>query len=88
MQIEALRILHRKLGVPRGKMTKEKESRIMASFLQRLSIQQDSAGIITITDTVKLSDLIHELLVAQLLAAARKEAGIQPDATGEEGIEA
>lgn len=72
IQIEAIRILRRKLGVPRKKMTKEKEEQIMATFMQRLSMRKNGSGEPIVEQAIDLEPFINELLVAQVLADTLK----------------
>ncbi|HEU5375228.1 MAG TPA: type III-B CRISPR-associated protein Cas10/Cmr2, partial [Ktedonobacteraceae bacterium] len=71
---DALRIIKRKLSVPRGKFPPEQIEEITRFFKARLGIEQPPHSDRGHIRSVALSELINELIVAQVLADAKEVA--------------
>ena len=72
IQLDALRILQRKLYVPLGKFPKGKAEEVERFFKARLGIDQEPQPDIEHIRAVSLDELIHELIVSQVVADAKR----------------
>ncbi len=77
IELDASRILKRKLAVPKGKFPPAQVAEIERFFKARLGIQQDPHPEIEQIQPVFIGELIHELIIAQVLADAKRLA--QPE---------
>ena len=74
IKADAVRILHRKLYVPLGKLTEEK-AKVVEKFLKaRLGVEQDEPPKIQAVDDIE--KFINELIIAQVLADAQHLANL------------
>jgi CRISPR-associated protein Cmr2 len=77
IKLDVERILHRKLCIPRGKLSKEKAEEVENLLKERIGYlfgeqgQQNSKEPIRQTTSAALNKFINELIVAQTLAEAR-----------------
>ncbi|HZO72957.1 MAG TPA: type III-B CRISPR-associated protein Cas10/Cmr2 [Ktedonobacteraceae bacterium] len=74
IELDALRILKRKLAVPKGKFPPDQVEEIERFFKARLGIEQEPHPEIGRVQPVFIGELIHELIVAQVLASAKQMA--------------
>ncbi len=81
IQLDALRILQRKLYVPLGKFPKGKAEGVERFFKARLGIEQELQPDVEHIQAISLNELIHELIVAQVMADAKQLA--KPEQEGQ-----
>lgn len=79
IKLDALRIIKRKLSVPRGKFSQKQVAEVEQFFKTWLGIEQPPHSDMVEIETVPLAHLIDELIVARILADAQALADPQKE---------